>query len=50
MIEAFAYARPEIPEGLMHEMYDTVKKMVIMILKTVGSGYRELKNEYRLKG
>ena len=26
MIEAFAYARPEIPEGLMHEMFDVRKK------------------------
>ena len=24
MIEAFAYARPEIPEGLMHEMFDVL--------------------------
>lgn len=39
MIEAFAYARPEIPEGLMHEMFDVRKRMVIMILKwrTVGT-------------
>ena len=26
MIEAFAYARTEIPEGLMHEMFDVRKK------------------------
>ncbi|RJW41951.1 hypothetical protein [Anaerobutyricum hallii] len=26
MIEAFAYARPEIPEGLFHDMYDIRRK------------------------
>lgn len=49
MIEAFAYARPEIPEGLMHEMFDVRKRMVIMILKMEDSGYQELKNVYPLK-